>query len=247
LSPATAAAQVACPVCDGVRFEPLFVKAGEAFVRCAACTLTLINPPPAVAASAATYDADYSRGYIRKAEKKLKRCRGWVRRVRRRFNIHGSWLDVGCSAGFVVKAAAENGYDAYGVEVEAAAVAYARDVLALDNVRCGTLEAQRYDSGQFNVISLYDVIEHVPDLNRVVGELARILAGSGVIEIRTPNIAHWRTPRDLARWKEIKPSEHLYYFNRETLGRLFARHGFQIAYERFMFKGALDMFFRKDV
>jgi 2-polyprenyl-3-methyl-5-hydroxy-6-metoxy-1,4-benzoquinol methylase len=239
-------AQIDCPICGGRQFKTLFVKSGESFVRCAGCSLTLINPPPEQAKSAATYDENYSRGYIRKADKKLRRCRTWVRRMKRRFGVGGSWLDIGCSAGFVVKAAAEAGFEACGVELEPAAVDYARDVLQLRDVRCGTLEAQAYADAAFNVVSLYDVIEHVPDLNRTVAELHRILKLKGIVEIRTPDIAHWQTPRDLSTWKEIKPSEHLYYFNAVTLRNLFEKHGFELAHKRFMFKGALDMYFIKN-
>jgi 2-polyprenyl-3-methyl-5-hydroxy-6-metoxy-1,4-benzoquinol methylase len=236
---------IACPVCGSGDFNPLFEKAGESFVRCARCSLMLINPPPAPADTAATYDERYSDGYIRKADKKLKRCRGWVRRLQRRFVAAGRWLDVGCSAGFVVRAASDAGFEAYGVELEPAAVRYGREQLGLATLRCGTLEAQAYATGSFDVISLYDVIEHVPDLNQLVDELHRLLSSSGVVEIRTPNVAHWRNPRDLSTWKEVKPSEHLYYFDAATLTRLFQAHGFVLAHKRLMLKPALDMFFHK--
>lgn len=205
----------------------------------------LINPPPPASDTAATYDEGYSDAYIRKAEKKLRRCRGWVRRMQRRFAAGGRWLDVGCSAGFVVRAAADAGFDAHGVELEPAAVNYGRNRLGLSTLRCGTLEAQDYPDASFDVISMYDVIEHVPDLNRLVGELRRLLRAGGVVEIRTPNVAHWRNPADLSTWKEVKPSEHLYYFDRHTLARLFRHHGFELAHARFMLKPALDMYFRK--
>jgi SAM-dependent methyltransferase len=237
------AAQIACPVCGGTQFEHLFVKRSEAFVRCTMCTLMLINPPPDPQSSAATYDEDYSDAYIRKAGKKLKRCAGWVARAQRRFAASGRWLDVGCSAGFVVKAAQDLGFEAYGVEVEPAAVEYGRDALRLTNLRCGSLEDQAYADKFFDVISLYDVIEHVPNLNRVVAELRRILAPDGVIEIRTPNVDHWQTPRDLSVWKEVKPSEHLYYFGFSTLKTLFENHGFRVLHKRLMFKPALDVYF----
>ena len=243
----TIAARIACPVCGGGEFNQLFVKSGESFVRCNACTLMLINPPSNLASSTATYDENYSQAYIRKADKKLRRCAGWVTRVRRRFVASGRWLDVGCSAGFVVKAAADHGFDAHGVEVEAAAVEYGRDILKLKNLRCGFLEDQGYADSYFDVISLYDVIEHVPDLNRLVTELARILTPGGVIEIRTPSVGHWQTPRDLSTWKEVKPSEHLYYFSFSTLKTLFENHGLSVRHKRLMIKPALDVYFTKAV
>ena len=232
--------RIACPVCDGSEFTSLFEKRGEPFVRCAGCGLVLINPRPAFGVVADTYDAAYSQGYIRKADKKRMRCARWVARIRRHFVPGGRWLDVGCSAGFVVEAAAAAGYDAHGVELEAGAVAFARDTLRLSQVVCGTLEAQCYPAAHFNVLSLYDVIEHVPDLNATVAELKRLLAPGGVVEIRTPDVGHWSTPRALDTWREIKPSEHLYYFDRRTLPRLFARHGLRLRQRRLMLKSALD-------
>lgn len=237
---------IPCPVCGGHDFEHLFEKAGEPFVRCRGCTLVLINPRPRAEDVALTYDAAYSRGYIDKAERKLARCRRWVRRVARlRGHAGGRWLDVGCSAGFVLAAAREAGFEVSGVELEAAAVAFAQETLQLPAVTCGTLEAQAYPAASFDVVTLYDVIEHVPDLNRTVAELARILKPGGVLEIRTPDVAHWSRPRALARWREIKPSEHLYYFSPATLERLLARHGLQLRCRRLMWKAAIDAFFTR--
>ena len=210
---------------------------------CDGCGLLLINPRPEMTAVEQTYDSDYSGHYIRKADKKLKRCKKWVARVKNRFQSTGRWLDVGCSAGFVVAAADQAGFDAYGVELEPAAVKYAQIELGLANVRAGTLEAQAYPDHHFDVISMYDVIEHVPDLNAVVAELKRIIKPGGVIEIRTPDVGHWQTPKNLCEWKEVKPSEHLYYFDVKTLVRLFDKHGLVLKKRRFMFKPALDLFF----
>lgn len=128
-------------------------------------------------------------------------CKSWQMRF-----AAGRWLDVGCSAGFVVKAATEVGFEAFGVDIEADGIAYGRDTLGLSRLACGVLEDQHYPAGHFDVISAYDVIEHVPDLNRFVAELARILAPGGVIDIGTPDIGHWRVPRELAQWNELKPS-----------------------------------------
>lgn len=231
---------IPCPVCGGENFKPLFEKAGEPFVRCAGCSLVLINPRPRFEALEHTYDAHYSRGYIDKAEKKLARCRRWVARIRRRLGHCGNWLDVGCSAGFVMAAAEAAGFAAWGVELEPAAVEFGRIELGLERIVCGTFEAQAYPSAFFDVVSMYDVIEHVPDLNAAVAELARVLKPGGLIEIRTPDVSHWARPRELSNWKEIKPSEHLYYFSPETLTRFFARHGLREVHRRVMFKAAID-------
>ena len=203
----------------------------------------LINPRPSMKQVEQTYDSAYSDLYINKADKKRKRCKRWVKRIKNKYKSSGRWLDVGCSAGFVVEAAEQAGFDAYGVELEAAAVKFATDHLKLSNVRVGTLEEQAYPDKYFDVISMYDVIEHVPDLNSMVAELKRLLQQDGVIEIRTPDVGHWQTPKDLSTWKEVKPSEHLYYFDFHTLVRLFENHDLVLKNRRFMFKPALDLIF----
>lgn len=214
-------------------------------MSCAGCGLVLINPRPSLTQVAGTYDSGYSQGYIKKAAKKIARCRRWVRRAARQQGPGGRWLDVGCSAGFVVAAAEEIGFEAFGVELEPSAVEYGRRELGLANLAVGTLETQAYPASFFDIISMYDVIEHVADLNRTVAELARVLKPTGIIEIRTPDVGHWSTPKDLATWKEVKPSEHLYYFSQATLCRLFARHGLHLQRRRLMFKSALNCFFSR--
>ena len=74
-----------CPVCTGHSFSPLFTKQAESFVSCDGCGLMLINPRPEMQQVEQTYDSDYSDHYIKKAEKKLKRCRQWVARVKSRY------------------------------------------------------------------------------------------------------------------------------------------------------------------
>lgn len=234
---------IACPVCDGSDFTTLFEKGGEPFVTCAGCGLLLINPRPLPGPGRGPYDSGYTDHYLRKADKKRARCRRAVRRMRA-WVAAGRWLDVGCSAGFLVQAAHEAGYAACGIDLEPAAVHYASRVLGLATVRRATLEDLDPGAGQFDIITAYDVIEHVPDLNGFVARLARLLAPAGVIEIRTPDAGHWRVPRRVHEWPEIKPSEHLYYFNRRTLARLLARHGLAIAHRRPAFKPGLKVFVR---
>jgi 2-polyprenyl-3-methyl-5-hydroxy-6-metoxy-1,4-benzoquinol methylase len=233
--------QIPCPICDSVTFAHLFTKDREPFVKCNDCGLVLINPRPVPQQSLMTYDHAYSEHYANKANKKLRRCRRWVNRVKKLVST-GKWLDVGCSIGLVVMAANEAGFEGHGVDVEGWGVDYARNQLGLSNIQQGFLEDQKYADGFFSVISLYDVIEHVPDLNLLVKELKRILAANGIIDIITPDINHWRVPRDLASWNEIKPSEHLYYFSKHTLARLLEKHGLRIMQTRFHFKPSLRVY-----
>jgi hypothetical protein len=81
----------------------------------------------------------------------------------------------------------------------------------------------------------------VPDVVAFVHELARLLAPNGLIEIGTPDLGHWRVPRRLETWGELKPSEHLYYFDRHTLARLLAKAGLRVTRVRFALKPGLKV------
>jgi len=232
---------IPCPICGSETFIRLFTKDHEPFVKCNDCGLVLINPRPVPQQSLMTYDHAYSEHYAGKADRKLRRCRRWVNRARKLVSA-GRWLDIGCSIGLVVMAANEAGFAGYGIDVEEWGVAYARNRLGLSNIYRGFLEDQKFPDGFFSVISLYDVIEHVPDLNLLARELKRMLATDGIIDIITPDINHWRVPRDLAAWGEIKPSEHLYYFSKITLSRLLEKHGLRIMQTRFHFKPSLRVY-----
>lgn len=233
--------KISCPICAGNSFKHLFEKAGEPFVQCHNCELTLINPRPSLSDITAGYDASYSAGYTKKATKKKRRASHRVKRLKKEYKISGRWLDVGCSAGFVVEAAACNGFQAFGVDIEKAGIEYGQKTLHLENLAEGTLSEQDYPSAHFHAISAYDVLEHVPDLNNFLKELKRILHPKGVLDLGTPDIGHWRVPKILSHWNELKPSEHLYYFNKGTLNQLLDKNELRIDKVRWSIKPSLKV------
>ena len=151
------------------------------------------------------------------------------------------WLDLGCSAGFILSAATQAGFEPYGLDIEPESIRYARENLGLKKVAVGQLSEQQYPDEFFDVITAYDVVEHVPDLNLFISEIRRVLKPDGLVEIGTPDIGHWRVPSELSLWKEIKPSEHLYYFTESTLGALLLKHGLRIRNRKFALKPGIKV------
>jgi 2-polyprenyl-3-methyl-5-hydroxy-6-metoxy-1,4-benzoquinol methylase len=233
--------KIACPVCDGKAFTSLFTKDEEPFVECQQCSLTMINPRPRYANILKGYTREYSQGYINKKDKKIRRAKRRVRKMKK-ILPEGRWLDIGCSAGFILSVAKSADYETYGIEIDPLGVKHAREILGLDNIFQGTFEEHHFDDNFFDIITMYDVIEHVQDLNEIINELKRILSKNGVIEIWTPDIGHWRVPKLLIEWEAIKPSEHLYYFNKKTLSMILHKHGLKIIRKRFSLKPGLQVF-----
>jgi 2-polyprenyl-3-methyl-5-hydroxy-6-metoxy-1,4-benzoquinol methylase len=107
-------------------------------------------------------------------------------------------LDVGCSSGAFLGAAVNLGYRAEGVEPAARAAATAQS--AGLTVRQGLLHEAAYDDGQFDAVTLLEVIEHLNEPLALLQECHRILRPGGILLIGTANAASWSAKAFGAHW-----------------------------------------------
>jgi len=135
----------------------------------------------------------------------------------------GQLLDFGCASGLFLKLARAEGWRIAGVELsQDMASRAARDLRipiasSLDGL----------DVTDFDAISLWEVIEHLP---RPVAELTRLrerLRPGGVIALSTPNTGHWQAVREPASWEGYRPPSHLLFFDARTLEDTLRRAGFE--------------------
>jgi len=109
-------------------------------------------------------------------------------------------LDVGCGFGSFVIAARKAGLAAVGVDVAPFEIAYARGCLAETEPQTdaasvfieGTGLRLPFEDGAFRVVTLWNVLEHVPDLNGLLAEVSRVLKPGGALHLVCPNYAAWR-------------------------------------------------------
>lgn len=138
-------------------------------------------------------------------------------------------LDVGCANGFSLKAAEKLGFkSAYGVEISKMACDYAKSNLNLKNIFCGTLLEAKYPSESFDIVTLYDVIEHVPNPREILVEVSRILKADGLIVLKQMDINSELSKKYKEKWAYIAPAAHLYYFSKPTISRLMEEVGFDL-------------------
>ena len=135
-------------------------------------------------------------------------------------------LDVGCGPGAGLEAAQSLGYEAWGLDVSETAVQVA-SLRHPGRVRLGTLSNRLFPRGLFDVITLFDVIEHVYDLRALAVDLAWHLAPQGRIVVATPNVESLLARMTGRRWVSYKIPEHVAYFSPRTLARALAP-GFEI-------------------
>ncbi len=226
----------ACILCGSSEASPLFVKAGYQLVRCDGCQLVYVANPPSAEELAQIYS--FESGYHSQLDTK-RLDRHHTREAREHHAIiseqlpPGRLLDIGCSVGHYLRVARGAGWDAAGLEFSPDTSEIARRDHGLE-VITGTLEDRPYPASSFDLVTLWDVIEHVPDPLRTMGSVHELLKPGGMVAITTPNIdglfprSSYPIARLIRHWPHPEPPHHLYQFSKHTLELLLQRAGFEL-------------------
>jgi 2-polyprenyl-3-methyl-5-hydroxy-6-metoxy-1,4-benzoquinol methylase len=159
-------------------------------VRCEACGLVFRNPRPPVAA----YVEEFGSGRAEVADEVwlgARRSRTFVRFLDAWPGRPGRVLDVGCGGGWFLRAAAERGWTAVGVDPSPEAVRRARQRLGVD-ARQGNLEAQDFEPESFDLVTLWNVLEVIPEPLTVLRTVRPLLRPGGTLHLRTQNFPFQR-------------------------------------------------------
>lgn len=232
---------VRCNLCGSHDTEPVAEVDSFHIVRCRQCGLIYVNPRYREDVLEQLYTAEYydhdgiKNGqaffgyddYIADEEniritfvKRLKTIERFVRK--------GKLLDIGCATGFFLDLARTRGWEVVGSEVSAFAAQYARDRFGLD-VHIGPLKDLHFDAETFDVVTMWDVIEHVADPLGDLQEVWRILRKDGLLSLITPDCGSPIARLLGKRWEEMRRvREHIYFFSKRTMTEMLHRTGFEV-------------------
>jgi SAM-dependent methyltransferase len=136
------------------------------------------------------------------------------------------WLDVGCGAGTLMRAAQAQGWDVVGTEV-AEPAAEAMRASGLD-VRSGELNQLDLPEPGFDVVSMTEVVEHAADVSAILSASRRLLRSGGALYVTTPH-SRGVSGRLLGTgWSVVSPPEHLQLFSIRGLRELVERSRFAV-------------------
>jgi SAM-dependent methyltransferase len=238
-SPEAAWKHVDCGLCGSAERELSFRDGEFSVVRCGSCGLTYVTPRLENAALLAqVYDEGYwssnaakIRGYTdyrADAPLYLKTYAKRMRVIRRNFSRPGRVLDVGCAAGYFLEVMRSEGWEVLGLEQSDSIRRSAEARLGPEHVRGGLLSQAELAAGSFDLVTLWDVLEHVPDTLALLAEVRRLLAPEGKLLIETQDVSS-RAARLLGRrWQHYKHAEHIYHFEPRTLENALAKAGFEV-------------------
>ena len=215
-----------CPACASRHFKKLFEKKGREFWRCLECGLERIDPPPTLEELEKYYNKSYASGlyslFLQEVLMKRMTAEHRMKSVTRHARP-GRLLDLGCANGVLVKSACELGYDAEGIDLSLVAVEKGRSSgleLSVSTIEDWQPE-HRYD-----VITGYDILEHVLDPLDFMRNVHRLLEPDGVVLISVPNTRSIFARLMGKNWWFYIPEEHLTYFHPKSIDRFFQRAGF---------------------
>lgn len=207
-------------------------------VQCPECGWIRQNPRPTAETIGYYYPSDYI-NFIGAVEDEPGRLRRWDRRygiLKRRwaleaFQPRGRLLDVGCATGVFLHEMAGAGWEVMGIEPNEEAAAYARGRFDLP-VHVGTLQTARLPAGSFDVVTFWDVLEHLHTPWQDLVEAHRLLAVGGLLVIRIPNLGSMGARLFGPLWLGWDLPRHLYLFPTPALTRALSDLGFTLAARR---------------
>lgn len=223
-----------CPLCGAPEFEPRVAHDGFRMVECCACGVWYLNPMPTRAALAALYGHEYYEsedavggGYADYAALAADRRDTFRRRLALVAGHvgQGRILDVGAGYGYLADAAAATFGERWVVELSDAA---ARRVSPEHRVVVGDIESVELPRRYFDVVSLQDCFEHLPDPAAALTKVRDVLRPGGALLAVTPNAHSWLARVQGANWVSLKFPEHVILYSRDTLRRVLEANGFAV-------------------
>jgi 2-polyprenyl-3-methyl-5-hydroxy-6-metoxy-1,4-benzoquinol methylase len=223
-------------------------------LECNSCGLCAISPRLTPDELSRFYPEDYV-SFLRAVEDEKSWLRRWdretgirrrCREVIRRAGTSGSILDVGCATGNFLNGMKRRGWTCHGVEPSPQAVKYARERFGLDVLE-GLPEQADYPAASFDVITLWDVFEHLPEPGPFLDRSRPWLKKDGWISLTLPNAKAWERALFGKYWAGWDVPRHFNIFTPKTIMRILHEHQFRVS-EIFSFTGrhgimALDVRF----
>ena len=234
-----------CILCGGEGHElvykfsnlPKYKQVGESrdIVRCQQCDLIYCHPRNLEESMLDIYENNYWQEYqtqvgeinikdrITEFENISKERIDYIQRLKQA----GKFLDVGCCMGFLVNEANNRGFDASGIDLNAKDIEKGKEKYNIFLKKTLLEDFQEYN---FDIITSFNVLEHVSNPIKMLLEKKKRLKKDGVIVVGTHDVECKNHQKEKEKWKHIIPNEHLYFFSIETLTKLATKVGLKLAY-----------------
>lgn len=222
----------ACPACDSERSRYAFSRPEFQVQSCPDCGFMFVNPQPSEETLKKIYSADYFLGgqtpEAKESRRAMKRATAQLY-LKDFLAYHGSsrgrLLEIGCGEGDFLLLAQEAGFEVAGLEFSPSSLEEANRRLGAERVKLGGLEQMAGEEGRFDACVLFDAIEHVRQPVAELKKIHALLKPEGTLFIVTPSLESFSAKLLKQNWMEFK-TEHLHYFDTQTIQNVLAKSGF---------------------
>ena len=227
------AAPFKCLLCGGLQHDSIFNEFGIDILRCRHCRHVFSS-----FAADPHYDGYWGKEVTEDDHFYWSKARARMHQdFFRRFvaGRSGRLLDMGCGLGFFLKALVPYAnWETFGCEISPAAVQYARERLGLHNVLSGRLEDADFPRGSFDIITMWDVLDHIPNPDPLLRHCHALLRKGGICFIRTPNVLNQLFRARLKKVTQgMRPNvaymmarDHPHHYSEVSIRGLLERNGF---------------------
>lgn len=230
-----------CPVCGDGQFSPFLVckdylVSSKDFTiqQCNTCSFRFTNPRPSEETIGSYYKSDQyishndlSTGLIDTAYRAVRSytLQSKLDLINKLNGGTGYVLDLGCGTGTFLETCKEGGWQVAGVEPDTDARAISAEKLQMQ------IEPNLFaldKTTTFDIISLWHVLEHIPDLEKTLQQLSKLLSKEGKLVIAVPNSNSYDAAYFEKYWAAYDVPRHLYHFTPPTIKALLEKHGFEL-------------------
>jgi 2-polyprenyl-3-methyl-5-hydroxy-6-metoxy-1,4-benzoquinol methylase len=155
---------------------------------------------------------------------KRKAIRDKVNLINSHQPLKGKILDIGAGTGDFLLECKNQNWDILGIEPneKAKTTAVGKGIKIGDTI-------EQLESNSFDVITMWHVLEHVPDVEHQVAELKRLLKPSGTIIIAVPNFKSYDANHYKSNWAAYDVPRHLWHFSKIAIEKLFEKQNMNLA------------------
>jgi SAM-dependent methyltransferase len=230
-----------CPVCGASEFsnfmdtsDYFLTKESFSLTKCDACGFVFTNPIPDLNDLSFYYDSpDYLSHKVDAFSLKgflYDRIRGFNIRKKysmvSKFSDVGKILDIGQGTGELLAYFSKKGWEVTGIEPNESARQFAKEKYNLPVFDEDELD--RLPASSFNAITLWHVIEHVPDLKGRMQQIRKLLKQSGHLFIAVPMLDSPDARKYGKYWAALDVPRHLYHFTQSSMAELLSQNGFKL-------------------
>ena len=221
---------IKCCVCDNTdinKFSIKYEKDNFIVVECNNCSFNFIPPYFSKRISYSNYKDEEVLEQVRKGNDWLKVQRHLLRfKLIKKYQKTGRLFDLGVGWGHFLYAGKQLGYGVYGIEVSEMPYNYAKHDLKLPVDLIDFFDMDIKDKA-YDIITLWDVLEHIPDADKALRRCNKMMKDKGYIFIQVPQIDSIIAKKQKVNWKMIGEN-HVNLFSRMTICRLLEKEGFKM-------------------